>query len=185
MNSFFGYLIIFVVVISIFHFVYEGIILPSIRLYFRNRLFILRDKLRSIYINEKNNIDHESFNLIHDSLSSLISRLHYLSVSVIVDIQKEYTTNPEFRKKIARREMLIEKCKHEEINSIIREVNGIVKKTIIANCGAWFIYLIPIAICVHSIKLLSQIAKEIVVIPESDANRLIPDTSNYAYGTNH
>ncbi len=169
--------ICYLVIVAVFHFVYDGIVLPSIRQHFRNKLFILRDELRSIYIDEKDTIDREIFNLVHDSLSNFINRIHILTISTRKDFVKRYSGDKGFKKEIDKRRTMVEKYDHQKLKNIIKEADQILKYSFIANSGAWFVYVIPIAFVVWSMKKISDTAKEIFVIPGNEADQLMPVTT--------
>ena len=58
------------------HFIYERIILPSIRLHYRNQLFALRDVARRKIIDGGSDTSMQAATLVHDSLNNAINRLH-------------------------------------------------------------------------------------------------------------
>ena len=72
-------LLISLAVLAILHFIYEAIILPTIRWNLRNELFSLRDKLRNVVIN-KEQYDPATFELAHSGINHFINRLHHLDL---------------------------------------------------------------------------------------------------------
>lgn len=166
----------FLIIVSLFHFIYEAIVLPSIRQHYRNRLFALRDRLRSIYINQKDAIDYEIFNLIHDSLSNFINRIHTLTISTEAEFVRMYNTDENFRKIIDKRRTMVDGCEHKELKRIVEQANAILKRSFIANAGAWFIYIIPIVLMAHFFQKISRTAKEIFVLSGNELDGLIPVT---------
>jgi len=168
-------LIIVIAFLAILHFIYDGIILTSIRLYLRNRLFVLRDELRSLRIHNGDGMDAGAFLLVHEGINNLLNRLHQLTITLKFHFEQTIEYDHELQERIKKRIVAIDECGDEEIKRIFSKANQVVEMAFVANAGGWFIYLIPIALLILSIKKLSQLASELVVIPSTEANRLLMD----------
>lgn len=169
-----NYFIEAVIFLALWHFVYDGIILPSLRLMLRSRLFKIRDKLRMHKIKSGSRINVSAFNIVHSGINNLINRLPYLDWKIKRDIAQEIERNPELLHKLNKRIEAINSCEDEELKKIFKKANSVVRLAFAANAGAWFIYLIPVVILYASIKKLTFIAKEFIVLPESKASQFIP-----------
>ena len=167
----------FIIVIAIFaimHSIYDGIVLPSIRMHLRNRLFILRDEIRKVRGSGLKGQDEKAFWLVHDGINNLLNKLSFLTVERKAKIERAYNTDTELQKKINSRIEIIENCDNEELKNIFHKSNDIIEKAFIANAGGWFIYLVPIALLFLSIKKLSLLASELIVTPTHVSDQLIP-----------
>lgn len=169
-----SYLIVTVIFFTLWHFVYDGVILPSLRLMFRNRLFEIRDRLRMHRIKSGNQTNMSVFDIVHDGINTLINRLPYIDIKSKVEMDREIASNPELLRKVKEGIEMINSCEDEELKNIFRETNIVVRTVLIANSGAWFIYLIPIALVLVSISKLTFMAKELVVLPASTTIKFIP-----------
>ncbi|WP_422139676.1 hypothetical protein [Endozoicomonas sp. ALC020] len=169
-----SYIIVAVIFLALWHFVYDGIILPSLRLMLRNRLFKIRDRLRMHKIKSGSKTNISAFNIVHSGINNLISRLPYLDLKVMRDIEQEVDHNPELLHKVKKRIETINECEDEELKEIFRQANLVVGLAFVVNSGAWLIYLIPVAIVLASIQKLNFFAKEFVVLPESKTTEFIP-----------
>jgi len=169
--------IIAILIISILHFIYDGIILPGIRQHNRNKLFALRDRLRWEMIQGIQPEDIEAFNLIHDAVNIFTNRLPMLTISVQKAFKEDLEHNEKLRDIIQKRRKILNSCSNENIKNIALEMNGVLENTYIANAGGWFIYLIPIAIIVSTLKSLAEISSELTMAPPQEVHRIIPSTS--------
>lgn len=65
-------------IFAIYHFVYESIIAPNVRLELRFELFKLRDELRNIKLNrELSKEDNEVFSILDETICVAINRLPF------------------------------------------------------------------------------------------------------------
>lgn len=172
--------IIIAIVLALVHFVYESIIAPSIRLHLRNRLFELRDCLRVLKIDGLAKSHEEAFDLLHEGINNLLTRLPQLTVANTVLIENSYKSNPELRQKIDSRVDAIKKCGNNEIVDIFEKTNEIVEAAFMANMGGWFFYLIPIAVMVAAFSKLSTFTKELIATPRVDSDRMFGNQNGFA-----
>jgi len=156
-----------------FHFVYEGIILPSIRLTLRNRLFALRDELRALKFGN-DSCDEAAFDLVHTGINNYLNRLHLVTISLRVRMRKLYESDADFQKQVEDRRALIEQAHNESLRAIVRKSDRVIGMAFIANSGAYFIYIVPIVFCFTMISRTWSFAKALFALPTNMAARLMP-----------
>lgn len=166
--------------IAILHFIYDGIVLPGVRQHYRNKLFALRDELRWEMIQGINAEDKDAFNLVHDAINAFANRLPLLTIAVQKAFEKDLEDNERLRKMIEKRREILAQCRNENIKRIAHEVNVVLEGVYIANSGGWFIYLIPIALVVTTLKKLTEVSSELAIAPVQEVRKIIPHTSNKA-----
>jgi len=163
-----------IVLLAAMHFIYDRIILPTIRLHLRNRLFVLRDEVRTIMIEEGHTEKDMAFMYVHDGICKFLNRLPDITISLKIEIEKQINSDEKLRDETKCRIDLINASGNERLLKVFHEANTVVEKAFIANAGAWLIYLVPIALLITSIKKLSEVATELVAMPTSDTERFIP-----------
>ena len=167
---------IFLIIIVIWHFLYEGIIAPSIRIHLRNKLFVIRDELRQVKADGLLANDERAFWFVHEGVNNFLNRLPNLTIWRSKELVKEYTKNEKLRK-------LLDDHVNEVRNSDARirlafqKTNSIIEIAVITNFGGYFIYLIPIVIVISIFSKISQYTGELLVAPTKDVERLIPKVS--------
>lgn len=167
-----SWIIITVFCISVLHFVYDGIILPSIRMHLRNRLFILRDELRRLKIEQYESFNERVFDFLHSGLNFYLNRLPLVTLSLRTSLMTEYHSNPGVQREAKIRMELVENCNSQELKNIHKSINEVLDMAYLANMGGWFFYIIPIAIVCMSFSKLSSLISEAFFLPEKTAGRI-------------
>jgi hypothetical protein len=160
--------------IALWHFIYDGIVAPSIRFNLRNNLFALRDELRVIKIEGLDHNDEKAFWFVHNGVNNFINRLPLLTLIRVLNISSECDKNPKLQDVISKHEQTVKNVKNRRINDIFEETNHILKIAFIVNMGGWFIYIVPIVLLATFMKKLSKITIELVTSPTRDIDRFIP-----------
>jgi len=174
-------LILLILAIAAYHFIYDGIILPSIRQNSRNKLYQLRDELRWEMIEGIDNNDIPAFNLVHDSLNVFVNRLPMITLSMQKQFHTDLQNNETLQKTINKRKKTIEDCSNSKIKQIVLDINDILEATYIANAGGWFIYILPIALTASLLEKIEEDAKELSFAPKHEVYRIIPTTVKAAH----
>jgi hypothetical protein len=155
-------LFIILIITAIFHFTYEGIILPSLRLKLRYQLFGLRDKLRRLKLSEGDKINAEIYHLIQNGIHTTINLLPFATVSLLSKTIDEIRSNADLREKVRERSALIENCQIDELKSIFSDSKDIMAKAFVINSAPLIIYFIPFSILAVIIIALFDRAKRFV-----------------------
>ncbi|EPT7032222.1 hypothetical protein ACVR2T_001962 [Cronobacter malonaticus] len=161
------------------HYVYERILLPSVRLHYRNKLFELRDGIRDEIILNRSEADKQAANLVHDALNNAINRLHLMTLQNRVRAQRNLAANPRIVAQINREVELFKKCNNSRVNQTISDSSKILRKVMFYNNFMMFFYLSPIFLAVF---LVSKVVKTTSILlqlkersPLEDAVLLLPD----------
>ncbi|WP_279191353.1 hypothetical protein [Butyricimonas virosa] len=170
--------LLILLLLAIYHFVYESIIMPMCRLEFRYTLFENRDKL--IKLKAEGVISDEVFNIVYYYINSAINRLPYLRLSLYAQARKEFGENPLLRKKIDERMAVVMECGNEDVVRIMDNVSGVIYNAFVGSFGAMLIYILPIFIVVWVIKYIFSIAwgsrkliQNSVLLPEKEFEKMV------------
>ena len=166
--------------LSLFHFIYNGIILPSIRLGLRYKLFSLRDQLRWLKMRNDKEISPEVFSYVEGSINITIRLLHSISLELFAKAEQEIKKDENFYNRIEKRSQIIQACSIREIEEIERKNTFIFAKALAANSDGLFIYLFPIALFFAFMSSLKKAIVEIISIPEWEVERIIPAGNSLA-----
>jgi hypothetical protein len=162
------------IVLALIHFIYEGIVAPSLRLNLRYHLFALRDDLRKLKYDDGEQLTDEVFLLLQGVINNAILLLHRVNLEVVVKTEIRVEKDKELAGRIAERIALVENCDIEAIRHIQEKACRILTVALLVNNGAWIIYIIPIFVIVFGAKRITNFVKEAVAFPESDINDIIP-----------
>ena len=154
-------LIVIICVLALLHFVYDGIVAPSLRLRLRFRLFALRDRLRDVKFVEGDRVSDEVFLCLQNGINGATRLLSIFDVSTMVQASREIERDKEVAQRLAKREELLRWCPVEEVAEIRRQVGTTMFYALCVNSGAWFLFVAPIGVIVVCIKSLLQWVKSL------------------------
>lgn len=161
------------------HFIYERIILPSIRLHYRNQLFALRDVAREKIISGGSESAVHAANLVHDALNNAINRLHLLTLPNKFRAQKRVAEDPVIKQRIKREIDVFKRCDDEEIIAVLVKSSRVLENVLAFNSLMLLVYLLPFVLavifCVKVIKTASTLVKWVKGRELEEAIMLLPD----------
>lgn len=167
--------------LAIIHFVYEGIIAPSVRLELRYEAFKMRDKLRKLKIEHGDQVNDELFQILQRSLNNEIALLHRATISSFYHASKALRGSKRAQEEIERIEQLVSECQLEEVHEIREKGVLNIAFAFVVNSGGWLIYILPIALVVKSYNSIITLAKRLMGLSESDIDQMFPPTSNAGF----
>ncbi len=163
-----NYLFWAAVILALFHFLYEWAIAPAIRLKLKYRLFALRDQLRRAKLEMGSCFPDRHFCSLQDSLNVVIALVDKFDIGLIARARKLSADDPEFRKRCESRSQIMDDCRLEVAKSIRDQTTKLAMELLLVNCGAWVIYLLPIAVVVGGYSELKRCIPSLASISEPD-----------------
>ena len=161
------------------HFVYDGIILPTIRLHLRYQIFAIRDDLRRLKIVYKDNLGNEDFHYLQDLANNSIRLLPYINLEILYRA-RQILTNQKIERKVMERIKRIESCKVADAVQIRIRINRCLGYAFVANSGMWLIYILPLILAAIFYDALKMIIKETVCLPSSEILKIAPPQPSIA-----
>jgi len=123
------------------HFIYEGIIAPTLRDRLRHQMFELRDQLRAIQIKEGEQCPREAFDIAHHGINQYVNRIHWLTLSFMFEFDRVHQ-DPKVRDETKRRQSVVANCEQPEIKRIVKEANQVLGQAIAVNSAPFFAYFV-------------------------------------------
>jgi len=174
MNTVMAIVILAMAALAAFHFVYTGILLPSIRFSLRLRLYALRDQLRRIQVEDKEAFPAEVFEVLQTGINNSVNLLPRINAFLIHDVAERIKSNAKLKGELASRRAIIEESKDPRVKKIDREIDDVLTKALHYNMLPWSVYLIPLVALVFLLRRLTGQVKEISIIPETKINTVLP-----------
>lgn len=176
------------------HYVYERIILPSLRLHYRNQLFELRDKVREEIIADHSDDNTKAAQLVHEALNNAINRLHMMTITNRVRAKQRLDSNPKLKAQIDREIQLFARCNNSTIDTTISESAMILEKVYIVNNLMLIAYTFPIYLGVVGVAKVVKAAntfltlvtdrqsleQAVMLLPDRQVAKLV-EADNHAY----
>ena len=172
-----SYLLLFIVALVISHYIYEALIVPTLRLKIRFELFKLRDELRFLKIKNGHNFQNKHFTYLHDSINSAISMVPRFEIYTIATINMELKKNKTLDNRIKERLKVMDDCNIPEIVEIRRRTEMLALKALCVNSGMWVPYILPILLFSLLYQFIKSRVMSIVSIPKPDLEKIIPDNT--------
>lgn len=166
-------LFIALICFALLHFIYEGILVPSLRLKYRFKLFYLRDELRYLQVVHSDKLTGELYNYLQDSINISLKFLHQIDLKTIIWAYMSTDDNELLNKEINARLRLLRECPIKEVRDIGRQVFECAGYLVLVNNGALFFYVIPIIFIGLFAKNLKALIKNFVTIPENEIAKII------------
>lgn len=166
------YLLLVLVCLAVWHFVYDGILLPTLRLRLRYRLFALRDRLRSLKASERA-FDDAVYTHLQGSINNGLSFLHVIDMQFVADITAAIAQDEALRKRVEDRRLAVDACPIREVKEIYHRIGSIGESAVFSNSGGWLIYLVPAALVAVFFQKVKRDVEQVVSIPEPEVQRLM------------
>jgi hypothetical protein len=175
------YFLVVFLAFALWHFIYEAILAPSQRLKLRFDLFILRDRVRELKIENPHAFRDKHFHYLQDSINTLVALLARFDIATMERIESEMRKNPELQKCSEERIRTLDDCTLEEAKKIRYQTLRLAFVALALNSGGWFLYVVPpLTIGAIWFGLSSYVSsfkrriKAVIAIPHSELNKVAP-----------
>ncbi len=170
-----AWMLVAVALLSAWHYVWDGIIAPSLRAEYRFKLFALRDRLRELKYQER--IDVDLFEFLEESINTTIRFLPSFSIASLAESRRMIEHDPELSRRIEERLNRVQQSSNPEIKSILLGIVDIGYRTLTANSGSWYAFLIPLAGAIIPIRFAQYWVERFVALTEKEIDNALPQLS--------
>lgn len=151
------YTIIICAILAIFHFIYDGIIAPTIRISLKNKLFSIKNELlRLEERKDLTNNERKSLKYVIASTEILIKKMNNITISEFVKVKSSLNDSSLLHKEASGKIDFITKYSCPETIKAFDQSAEIFVRALIVNSGGWLIYIIPIYVILKPFKILSK-----------------------------
>lgn len=159
------WLLLFLVAMAFYHFIYEGIIAPSVRLNLRFKLFRLRDRLRELCENDRELLTTYVYSIAEESINSAIKALPRFNFGMLVKAERSIQQDENLREEMLRRVAAIDGSDCEEVKHIMNDTNSTLMAAFLVNVAGWVPYLIPVVIFSIVYGRISKMIRDLLTLP--------------------
>lgn len=142
--------------LALWHFVVEGIVVPSTRVSIRLRLFALRDKLRRMHIDGV--IKENEFDEAQRRLNNMIRLAPSVDAFMLVQWEMKLKADKELARRVERRRLDFESSASKDVKELVEKAYEIGVESVRINSMGWIVYLIPIVI---GVAIWSRVQREV------------------------
>ena len=159
--------------ISLFHFIYQTFLLPTLRLELRFKLFTLRDKLRRIKLEKGAELDDKVMYDLEKMININIKSLPFFDFAALYQTNKYFEKNPKANSKVETRKKYLDESSLQEVKDIYKENVRLFLLTIAINSGGWIIYIVPAIFIAFIYESIKNVIKKMVFLPENDFEKIV------------
>lgn len=168
------FLLLFFAAIALTHFVYEGILAPSFRASYRLKLFALRDRLRKLKMEERENLSDEVFFDLQSSINFAVGRLQQIDLHLVKNATDAFERDEKLREQVKQRVAMFEACPIPELHHIRLEYFNALDNVVLVNSGAWIPYLIPVVVGFALKTSVQSAIKNVFSLPDNEIAKIAP-----------
>lgn len=141
------YLILWFVLCAVFHFVYEGIVAPSLRCKLRYRFFAVRDTLRRAKVSLGDSLTDDAYVLLQELINNAVVRLPRIELMTLWEVYHRLRSDQSFHKAVKERgaqiSAILDGCQAREAQQVYDAINKLFDEAFLINSFGWFIYVAP------------------------------------------
>lgn len=173
MDAFGTFSLFLVLSLTVYHFVCEAIIAPSVRLWLRQDLFLLLKELESIDFDSLSENDKRVFHMIYDGNRALINRLHQISISLIIEAEKEYREDAKLRARSERKRKMLHHA-NQQLKLIFKRSTNVFVYAIFINASGYLIYAFPYLLFSRFLGRTYRFVSRLITLKPEQIAKLIP-----------
>lgn len=154
-------------ILGLWHWVYEGIIAPSLRHTLRYKFFDLRDQLRFMYFKGLNENEERAYHLLDGAVCRSIQAIPFINLGNYFRIKNTVNTE-QLREEIRESQAIVSNSDNDLIKDIDRKISRYTGEALVINHGGYLPYLIiPLVLVIlYSIFMFNfnLIGKEVMKV---------------------
>lgn len=161
---------------AIFHFIYEGIIAPTLRVKIDHGLFELRDNLRAVKIDLDDACDERAYSIVDDGINMYIGRIGLVTVSFVVWLRAQLK-DASLRDELHDRYKAVKTCGTPELMGISQKGQALVEQALIVNSLPLAIFLTPFSLVAMLTSWVHRQGRKLFSTPMQRTEALIEHSS--------
>lgn len=166
------YIFLGMAALALLHFIYEGIIGPSLRMQCRNELFRQRDALRRLKIEGHPDSKDPAYNIIHDGINGYLGGLSGVTLHFMWKLRAGIRSE-KYKEETQARLKILRDCESEKLTSIGKSMGRVIERAFMINSAAWLFYVVPIAVFAFFLHLLSKVMIKVIALPVDWSGKLL------------
>ncbi len=161
-----------IVILTVWHYLWDGILAPSFRAQYRFELFALRDRVRSMRC--AGEIDSAHFRFLEDSLNTAVQILPAITMSALSESRRAIQADAALGRRIDERLAYIEQSPNPEVRELFGQAARVIYRAFMTNSGGWYIFLIPALAITIPVNAVSTLVEKLVALTVNDVSKAAP-----------
>lgn len=160
-----SWIIFAVFLVALAHFIYEGILAPSIRMKLRYDLYEVRDELRAAWTDNESGLTEDAYMLLQHEINSAIVHLGDLGLSVLIEASRALKKT-EIAERVDRCKKIRNSCHSERYISLRSRYKHAVAMAWMVNSVGLFAWIVPAAFLAATWKWCRRLAARVFLLPD-------------------
>ena len=138
-----SWFVVFMFVAVMCHFIYEGIVAPSLRMNLRYRLFAIRDELRELISEKDTDVPIQAFKTFQDDINHSVSNLGSFHVSTLFQVRRAMKLDKELEAGSKAEIDLVRSVENPEFSALRKRFLSVLLTAFVANSAGLFAWVVP------------------------------------------
>ena len=162
--------------LALLHWLYYGLIAPTLQRRLRYLIFAERDRLRRLRLEHgEDDLSIRVYRYLQDYANTALKLLPDITFATLHAANQRLENDAEFRDRVKHRVAILDSCKLEEIGELRKRIAVQVAGGVLVNSGGLLLYLIPIVLVLVYHKKLMKTASDLTVGSVEDLDKIIYD----------
>jgi len=155
--------------------VYDNVVAPGLRLDLTMRLTALRARVDRLGVEYRDMNASRDFRLLHESIESVRSNLHLITLGTLLGVGAESTEDPVFLEKAQECARILDESTVPGIRDVFREIVEIATKAVIINgVSQMALFAAPLVLASVGLDALKKRIRVLAVSSGDDFQRVAP-----------
>lgn len=165
------YLFVFFTITTLLHYLYDSVVVPTLRLRLRYKLFAIRDEVRWLMIQNQGKPGIKALQELHASVNGSLLWLPAIDFHTMLSLRRALDADSELSRAYAYREELFLNCEIPDVPSLRDRMTDVVFNGFLVNSGAWFIYLVPLFMVVTMCEKFAGLVRKGTALGDGEVHR--------------
>jgi hypothetical protein len=173
-------LIILLLVLPLWHFLWESVFLPSFRLKVRLQLFQLRDELRHIRIVNPSLVSDDVFSQAERKLNTYIQGLAFIDPFVLRQTDRFLKADVELSERLMKKNQAFDAAAPPQVIAIVEKGVRLAAMSAYVNSGGWMVYALPLATAVLCWSKFRSTLRTLSSASDHDVDKIVDSRLRFA-----
>lgn len=162
-----SWLIVVLAFVTMLRFIFDGIIVPSLRMHYRFQLFAMRDELRSMLTDERFAIPADVFRASQSQINTAVSSMDNFHLSLLYQSYQAFKADPELSRQAESHRALIKSFQNESFVSLQKRFSHISVAVLLTNSAGILLWIVPLIAVLLVFTKIKQLTLKTLQLPES------------------
>jgi hypothetical protein len=168
-----SYLILAMMLMALWHWVYESLVAPSLRQSLRLELWWLHQELLDLVAAEADASRHEPLQMLGESVCVLDLLLEKFDAVTVASVAVELRRDPALRARAEARGRILDGSASAVVRRVRQRTLDVAARAVVINSGGWCIFIVPFALVHVGMRRLGRVIAASVSLSNGELRRIM------------